>query len=194
MMHPDTRLGEVSDSIGLGVFATEDIPKGTITFAKDALDINISKKAYDKLSASEKAGADRYAYVEPDGNLVLCWDIAKYVNHCCEPNTLSTGWGFEIAIQDIVAGDEITDDYGLLNLDDSMSCNCGSEKCRGRVTPDDYLAQGDTWNARVKAALVGYSVVPQPLLTHLGKELSHDVSEYCRGVSEYRSVLACLGK
>jgi hypothetical protein len=42
MVHPDTELRFVSPAIGWGVFATRDIPTGTITWALDALDQHFS--------------------------------------------------------------------------------------------------------------------------------------------------------
>ena len=38
MIHPDTELRLVNQHIGLGVFATRAIPKGTITWVRDRLD------------------------------------------------------------------------------------------------------------------------------------------------------------
>ena len=38
MIHPSTELKYVSPEIGIGVVATEFIPKGTITWALDPLD------------------------------------------------------------------------------------------------------------------------------------------------------------
>ena len=50
---------------------------------------------------------EKYSYTEPNGNMILSWDIAKYVNHCCNCNIISTGYGFEIAIRDIQPGEEL---------------------------------------------------------------------------------------
>ena len=41
MLHPDTELRVVSADIGFGVFATALIPKGTIVYIKDPLEIEI---------------------------------------------------------------------------------------------------------------------------------------------------------
>ena len=43
MIHPKTELRFVNDDIGYGVFATEFIPKGTILYVKDELEIKVSK-------------------------------------------------------------------------------------------------------------------------------------------------------
>ena len=42
MLHPHTELRHVSKQIGYGVFATQLIPKGTITWVRDDLDQTFS--------------------------------------------------------------------------------------------------------------------------------------------------------
>ena len=42
MIHPNTQIQYINDLIGYGVFATEFIPKGTITYVKDSLELEIS--------------------------------------------------------------------------------------------------------------------------------------------------------
>jgi len=65
------------------------------------------------------------------------WDYGQLVNHLCAAACLSPGFDFEIAVCEIAAGEEITDDYGTLNPDESLHCECGAPKCRGVVLPDD---------------------------------------------------------
>ena len=43
MLHPKTRLAWISDEVGYGVLATEDIPCGTILWALDPLDRVLSE-------------------------------------------------------------------------------------------------------------------------------------------------------
>ncbi len=50
MIHPNTELKMVSPEMGIGVFATHFIPKGTITWAQDELDIVLSPQAIKYLS------------------------------------------------------------------------------------------------------------------------------------------------
>ena len=137
MIHPDTEVRRCRGDFGYGIFATAPIPKGTITFAKDPLDIDISPAMYDLLSHSSRAHVEKYSYLEASGNRVLSWDTAKYVNHSCEANSLSTGWGFEIAIRHIKAGEELTDDYGLFNMSSGLSCLCQAPSCRGLIHAAD---------------------------------------------------------
>ena len=46
MVHPDTELRFVSPAIGWGVFATRDIPTGTITWALDVLDQHFPMRTF----------------------------------------------------------------------------------------------------------------------------------------------------
>lgn len=163
MLHPQTELGNVSPSIGFGVFARSFIPKGTIVYIKDPLEITISPGDLRLDLPDMRTIVDRYSYLEPTGAKVISWDLAKYVNHNCDPNTISTGYGFEIAIRDIHEGEEITDDYGLLNIEKPMTCSCGSSKCRKRVRPDDLQRYYPGWDIKVKEALSCYLSVTQPL-------------------------------
>ena len=116
MIHPHTLLKHVSPDMGYGVFASEFIPAGTITYVKDELEIDI-ESSHDLLQHPDYGPLiDKFAYREPGGRYIIGWDLSKYVNHSCNANTISTGYGFEIALRDIQQGEQLTDDYGLFNI------------------------------------------------------------------------------
>jgi hypothetical protein len=163
MIHPDTRLGHRSDEIGLGVFATRPIPKGTVLWALDDLDQRLSPVRVRRLGPRYHALLDRYAFVNAESERVLCSDIARFVNHSCEANAISTGWHFDVAVRDVAAGEEICNDYGALNLDESFTCHCGSRICRGTIHPEDFDRLWEGWDAQVRAAFPFVTKVPQPL-------------------------------
>jgi hypothetical protein len=94
---------------------------------------------------------DKYSYLEPRGR-VLCWDHGRFVNHSCDPNCRSTGFDFEIAVRDIQLGDEITDDYGSLNVDYEFDCRCGSARCRGTIRASDITRFADECDRDAAAA------------------------------------------
>jgi hypothetical protein len=48
-MHPDTEIQYVGEKIGVGVFATKLIPKGTIVWIKDELDMILTEEYIDSL-------------------------------------------------------------------------------------------------------------------------------------------------
>lgn len=189
MMHPDTELRFVSPEIGFGVFASRFIPVGTITYVQDSLDISIDAGQYATLGQLQKQTVDRYAFIDPDGNRVLCWDHAKYVNHCCHANTISTGYGFEIAIRDIMAGEQVTDDYGLFNLPYAMDVICAKPDCRKTISGKDIARYYSGWDARIIESLKVADKVPQALLPYLDDEIRESVFSYIAGKSEYISVL-----
>ena len=42
MIHPNTELRFINPVVGYGVFATDFIPEGTITYVKDSLELEVS--------------------------------------------------------------------------------------------------------------------------------------------------------
>lgn len=188
-MHPHTELRHVSDSIGLGVFATCRIPRGTITFAVDPLDARVSRPQLRNLPDMLRHKVELYGYMEPGGAHVVSWDIAKFVNHCCDSNTISTGWGFEIALRDIAPGEEITDEYGLFNLPEPMRIACARcSDCRGTVRGDDVRIYAEIWDARIRAALDWFAQVDQPLIELIPVRVRREVEAWLAGRGRYRSV------
>ena len=136
MIHPNTELKLINEHIGYGVFATADIPEGTIVYVKDSLELIVSPTDYLMHSEAMKDVIEKYSYIDEKGNRIISWDFAKYVNHCCNCNTISTGYGFEMAIRDIQKGEQITDEYGIFNLEKEMVLVCGQENCRKKTPPN----------------------------------------------------------
>ncbi len=163
MIHPDARLRWIDDEIGYGVFAARPIPRGTITWTPDAFDLVFSREAVEGMAAAEREIVERFAYVDNQGRFVLCWDFGRYVNHSCDPSCRSAGYQFELAIRDIAAGEQLTDDYGCMNHDYGLRCACGSPGCRGVIRPDDVLRFADRWDAAVAEPFRQIRSVPQPL-------------------------------
>ena len=188
MIHPYTEIKKVNDIIGLGVFATRFIPRGTITFAVDQLDLQITPEQLSTMTDDYRLIIDKYAYVDEKGNSIVSWDHGKYVNHSCTPNTMSTGYGFEIAIRDILPGEEITDDYGLFNLTEPMPVSCCSEGCRGHVLPNDIDTFADSWDALLKVVLKNVQDVDQPLLCYLNDQTIQELNAFLANDLMYKSV------
>jgi hypothetical protein len=188
MIHPSTELRLVDPVIGYGVFATEFIPRGTVLYVQDELEIKVSPEDYQMMRPEYQLTLDKYSFVDPYGIHILSWDFAKYVNHRCDCNSMSTGWGFEIALHDIQAGDEITDEYGLFNLEYEMPVSCSCTNCRTVVKPDDIDYYARKWDRRVKRALLKFNHVHQPLLPHLSTDVLENVTTFLVGESPYISV------
>jgi hypothetical protein len=190
MIHPKTELRFISEEIGYGVFATENLPVGTITYVKDSLESIISPTDYLMHSPEVKAVIDKYSYIDQDGNRIVSWDFAKYVNHCCNCNTMSTGYGFEIAIRDILKGEQITDEYGIFNLEYEMEVQCGSKNCRKILGPNDFDNLHQNWDNKIQIALPHLFSVEQPLMTFIDAETRLALDEYFVDPTNYRSVYA----
>ncbi len=190
MLHPDTELRFVNSTIGYGVFSTKKILEGTIVYVKDDLEIVISPEDYIRYSSELKKEIDKYSYIDPEGNRIISWDFSKYVNHCCFPNTMSTGYGFEIAIRDIEPGEEITDEYGIFNLEKKMELFCSNQNCRKFLTPDDFDKYYKEWDEILKVALSKAFLVEQPLYVFLDEVTKKELEDFRKDPSKYKSVYA----
>ncbi|CCH50226.1 SET domain-containing protein [Pseudodesulfovibrio piezophilus] len=170
MIHPKTEVRFVNASIGYGVFATADIPRGTIVYVKDQLEIELSEKDFNELDDDHKTIADKFSYIDEKGIRILSWDHAKFVNHKCDCNTISTGYGFEIALRDIHEGEEICDDYGLFNLEEIIPLECNCPNCRKALRPDDLERYHEVWDVKIISALNKVTAVHQPLMKYMEGE------------------------
>ncbi|MBR9920772.1 MAG: SET domain-containing protein [Bacteroidetes bacterium] len=190
MIHPKTSLQYVNDTVGYGVFAAEDIPEGTIVYVKDSLEMVVSPTDYLIHSAEMRDMIDKYSYLDPEGNRIVSWDFAKYVNHCCNCNTISTGYGFEMAIRDIKKGEQITDEYGIFNLDKEMSLVCGESSCRKQIRPSDFDNYYREWDQRIQKSIGKLFEVEQPLLPFLDPNTRTELDAFFEKPESYKSVYA----
>jgi len=190
MIHPDTELRKVNEIIGYGVFATQPIAAGSIVYVKDPLEIEIGPDQFARMDPAYQAVVNWFSYIDERGVRIVSWDIAKYVNHCCDPNSISTGYGFEIAIRDIAAGEQITDEYGMFNLPMPLDCCCGSPNCRGRITGEDFNTYGRDWDRQARAALRSFAQVAQPLVKFMDTQMYQDLMKYLNTRRSYRSILS----
>ena len=163
MIHPHSELRFISPEIGFGVVATEFIPKGTITWVLDPLDQVVTPERAALLPSTLAQHLDIYSYQNGRGERILCWDHARFVNHSCHPTSLAPGFDLEIAVRDIHPGEQITDDYGSLNIDSAFQCACGTARCRGIVGPGDFERHSEEWDTLVRAAFPQIGLVQQPL-------------------------------
>lgn len=190
MIHPKTKIQFISEEVGYGVFATEKIPLGTIVYVKDSLEMVITPSEYVLQSPEMKKMVDRYSYRDENGNRIVSWDFAKYVNHCCNCNSISTGYGFEVAIRDIAPGEQITDEYGIFNLDEEMTLSCGETHCRKVIRPSDFDTYYKEWDDKIKAALPKLFDVEQPLLSIVDLNTRKELDNYFINSNNYKSVYA----
>ncbi len=188
MIHPYTELRLINEQMGYGVFATHFIPKGTIVYARCQMDQTFEPGDPILDDPRYLDHLEKYTYTEPTGTRVLCWDIGKYVNHCCHPSTLTTGYGFELALQDIWPGQEITDDYGIFNCGIPIPLICDNGECRGMLVPGDFDRHVESWDQRIRAALPLAVQVEQPLWQYLSPQTVRDLRAFIRTGKKYRSI------
>ena len=179
----------MNDIVGYGVFATKPIKKGTILYVKDMLEIDVSPDAFAAMDVQYQKVVDWFSWIDARGHRIVSWDIGKYVNHSCQSNCISTGFGFEVAIKDIAVGQEITDEYGIFNLPYSLTCCCGSNNCRGTITCNDWEANYKRWNKLATGALKFFGQAEQPLLTFMDTQVYQDLMNYLNTKKGYPCIL-----
>lgn len=109
MLKVKTELRE-SAIAGIGLFAAEFIPKGTVIWEFDPYtDFRIAESLYEHYRHLEK-----YMWVNSKGEIILPLDNDKFTNHSRTPNRLHVSDTLDIAGEDIEQGTEITQDYRFL--------------------------------------------------------------------------------
>jgi hypothetical protein len=190
MIHPDTELKYISNEIGYGVVAKELIKKGTITWVLDKLDREFSPLEIVEMDDIYKNILDTYTFRNNKGAHVLCWDNGRYVNHSFNSNCLTTAYDFEIAIKDIQPGEQLTDDYGYLNL--TSPFRPVAEGTRRKVVyPDDLVKYGKIWDKKLLPAFKKITAVDQPLSILISSGLWEVIRKIIAGKEEMASIITC---
>lgn len=166
MIHPHTALCSVGPELGYGVVATRRIPRGTVTWAQDPLDVVLTPEAIRGLGPAYAGLVSHYGFRDQPGNVVLCWDLGRFLNHSCQPSCGGTDYRFEVALRDILPGEELTNDYATLRLrpDESFRCGCAARACRRLITPAQPAASAAALRRQLAAAVAEIPSQPQPLL------------------------------
>lgn len=190
MIHPDTRLVTISAFGGLGVVATRPLPRGTVIWAPDPLDLTIPDRSMRELPQLLRERVQDHAYLNDDGNWILCWDHARFVNHSCEANTLLTADGLEICVRNIAEGEQITNEYAFfLDPYEAFNCACGCESCRGLISSRDagpFLAAA---KRAASAARQLMDSVPQALQTLIRNFIRDSARSPCKPDAHNTSTL-----
>lgn len=188
MIHPKTEVKFINKDVGYGLVATEFIPAGTITWVLDKLDKEFTPKEFEQMEPVYQNVLDTYSFRNNKGNLILCWDNGRFVNHSFNSNCLTTAYDFEIAIRDIQAGEQLTDDYGYLNiLEPFEGIDEGTE--RKIVYPDDLVNYHEVWDKQILAVFNKITLNLQPLKALINNELWEKISLISEGRIEMDSIL-----
>ena len=191
MLHPDTELRWISAEIGCGIIATRDIPKGTVTWVLDPIDRIFSPQQMESLPNVCRDTIFKYSYRNRHGDYVFCWDNTRFMNHSFKPNCITTAYNFELAVRDIREGEELTNDYGSLNiLAPFQACDEGAE--RKVVYPDDLTRYYDCWDRQLESAFTRFQTVDQPLRELLSTEQWETAGHIAEQRKPMTSILTCL--
>ena len=118
MMLVKTRLGR-SAIHGIGLFADQDIPKGSrIWEFTHGFDQQIPRDQLEKIPEAARNDFLKYSYTSKKNGhyYILCCDDARFFNHSEDPNVISQPNGngeedLDVAARDIRRGEELTCDY-----------------------------------------------------------------------------------
>lgn len=157
MNHEDI---EIKQSLhGLGVFAKR------IFQTKDQI-LQYGGKVISSSSAREVDEADHCLQIGPNAFLGPSGQADDFLNHSCKPNSavIIDGQSAKlIALQEILSGEEIVNDYSL-TVDEpgwEMQCTCGNPKCRRSIKSFRELPKD--WQDHYKEM----RIVPQFILENL---------------------------
>lgn len=190
MIHPNTEVRFIDDDKGYGLFATNFIPCGTIIWSLDELDRELTPAEMERYDALFRDIILKYSFRNNKGNYVFCWDNCRYINHSFNANCCLTPYNFEIAVKDIDVGEELTDDYGYLNIIDPFTAI--NEGCdRTVVYPDDLLRYSDSWDKLIEAAFPRLMQVQQPLQKFLPVETWDTLKAIHQGNCRLLSIRTC---
>jgi hypothetical protein len=103
---------------------------------------------------------------------------------------MSTAYDFEIAIRDIHPGEQLTDDYGYLNVGQPFEAEDEGTQ-RKIVYPDDLKNFYREWDDAIIQTLPQISKVDQPLQSFVPKQLWEDFELVLKGKAELKSLLSC---
>jgi uncharacterized protein len=190
MIIPCTKVTHINDMKGNGVVATERIPKGTVTWVFDDLDREIPLQRLDTMSPPCREAILTYSYRNNKGHLIFCWDNERYINHSFKPNCCLTPYGFELAIRDIEPGEELTNDYGTLNIIAPFAVDAEGGD-RTIIYPDDLLRYSDHWDKLLRDAFRHFLAVQQPLRQVFPPDVWMLAESIARGETTMISIRNC---
>lgn len=112
MLRVKTKIG-VSTVHGIGLFADEFIPKGTVTWQYDPeFDTAFSKEQVDSMPLPAQKIFWHYAYFDKELNrFVLCADDQRFINHSNHTINIKSTPRQDISECDIQIGDELLCNY-----------------------------------------------------------------------------------
>ena len=96
---------------GIGIFADQDIPKGTVVWEfNSSIDKIYTERDIKSLPPLSRQMIKHYGWKSVEGNMVLCGDDARFFNHSVDANCSELN-DVTIAERNIKRGEELTENY-----------------------------------------------------------------------------------
>jgi uncharacterized protein len=133
-----------SNSHGHGVFALQNIEKGEriAILGGDIMTIDEIDSLPVELQDYPMQIEERFVIGSRTNKEA---EDTDFFNHSCDPNAGIRGQIFLVAMRPIAKGEEITFDYAMTVSESAgsdivfeMKCECGSPRCRGMITENDW--------------------------------------------------------
>ena len=118
MLYVKTIL-KISSVHGIGLFANQFIPKGTMTWRYHSVfDMGFTRKQVDEMSVPARRLFLWYAYFDfAQNKYILCFDDQRFINHSSKNFNIISTTDHDIAARDIQIGEELLCDYNLFDPD-----------------------------------------------------------------------------
>jgi hypothetical protein len=116
MVRTKTRASDIE---GIGLFADQAIPKGTVVWKyKPGFDLLMTEEEVAQLSEPAREQFHNYAFLdEKYEQYMLCGDDGRFFNHSVNPNCDDSVEDVTTAMRDIEPGEELTVDYRTFYAD-----------------------------------------------------------------------------
>ena len=109
----------ISPGIGLGLFAAQHIPIGTVTWRYDPkIDYTVAPDAFDRLDELTKAFLIKFAYFDHAlDRYILPLDDQRFINHSEKLFNIRSQTDIDVAWHEIKHGEELLCDYRHFEID-----------------------------------------------------------------------------
>ncbi len=134
----DVEVRELGPSIGQGLFLREPVAEGATVAVFGGFAVPISR--FRELPSERQ----RHAIQVSDDIFMVGGEqrsLGDFVNHSCDPSTHLIGEVVIAASRDLAVGEQLTYDYATSDSApyDEFECECQTERCRGKVTSEDWM-------------------------------------------------------
>ncbi len=112
MIKVKTKIG-LSKISGIGLFADQFIPQGTVTWEYDPrFDTSFTEEDVRQMSEAAQTQFWKYAYFDKDlQKYVLCFDDQRFINHTSSGHNIQSTPRQDTAARDIEEGEELLCNY-----------------------------------------------------------------------------------